>query len=216
MKKYLFFATLIFSLSEILAQGFNGAIQFKYTTQKDTNVNMYTVKNKKVRLDQFAKKGNNVEGSFLFDLNNNEIKFLNPKRKLWGKQESKTPQVINGQCVVTKGAATKTIAGMKCQEYTVKNTEENTAITYWITNGKYTFFAPMIKLWNRKDKQSIYFGQIKNLPEGAMPMLSEEKQLSDGRVLTKLEVLKIVNSVPADADLEIPAGYSKFDQADSK
>jgi hypothetical protein len=212
MKKILFFTTVFFSLTELIAQGFNGTIQFKYATQKDTTINMYMVKNKKVKLDQLSKKGNTVEGSFLFDLANNEIKFLNPKRKLWGKQKSETPQVINGQCVVTKGAGTKTIAGMKCSEYIVKNNEENTAITYWVTSGKFTFFMPLIKLWNRKDKQSIYFGQIKNLPEGSMPMMSEEKQLSDGKLLTKLEVIKVINTVPDDAALEIPAGYSKFDQ----
>jgi hypothetical protein len=114
--------------------------------------------------------------------------------------------------VVTKGAGSKTIAGIKCTEYVVKNNEENTVITYWVTNGKFNFFIPLIKLWNRKDKQSIYFGQIKNLPEGSMPMMSEEKQLSDGRLLTKLEVIKVINTVPDDAALEIPAGYSKFDQ----
>ena len=97
-----------------------------------------------VRLDQYGKKGN-VEGSFLFDLAGNEVKFLNPKRKLWGLQKSETPQVIRGTCQVTKGTATKTIANVKCTEYTVKNTDENTVITYWIAEGKYPFFAPLVK-----------------------------------------------------------------------
>jgi hypothetical protein len=85
-------------------------------------------------------------------------------------------------------------------------------ITYWISESKYTFFAPLVKLWNRKDKQSIYFGQIKGLPEGSMPLLSEEKQLSDGKLLTKLEVIKIVNTPPDDSNFNIPSDYSKFDQ----
>jgi hypothetical protein len=211
MKKILTFVTALFSLSQIIAQGFSGNIEFKYATQKDTTVNVYMVKNKLVRLDQYGKKGN-VEGSFIFDLAANEVKFLNPKRKLWGKQKSETPQVIRGQCVVIKGTTPKTIANIKCNEYTVKNSEENTVITYWITEGKYPFFAPLVKLWNRKDKQSIYFGQIKGLPEGSMPMLSEEKQLTDGKLLTKLEVTKIVNTPPEDSNFEIPEGYTKFDQ----
>jgi hypothetical protein len=165
-----------------------------------------------VKLDQYSKKGNTVEGSFLFDLAKNEIKFINPKRKLWGPQVSETPQLISGTCNVVKGAGAKTIAGAKCREYIVKNTTENTVITYWITENKYTFFMPLIKLWNRKDKQSIYFGQIKNLPEGSMPMMSEEKQLSDGKLLTRLEVIKVSNTVPDDSALEIPAGYNKFGQ----
>lgn len=211
MKKVLTFVSVFFSLTTILGQGFSGNIEFKYATQKDTTLNIYMVKNKLVRLDQFGKKGN-VEGSFIFDLTANEVKFLNPKRKLWGKQKSETPQVIRGQCVVTKGAVAKSISNVKCTEYTVKNSEENTVITYWIAEGKYPFFAPLVKLWNRKDKQSIYFGQIKGLPEGSMPFLSEERQLNDGKLLTRLEVTKMVNTPPDDSNFAIPEGYSKLDQ----
>jgi hypothetical protein len=196
----------------VFAQSFNGTIEFKYATQKDTTVNLYSVKNQKIRLDQFNKRDKAVEGSFLFDLVAKEVKFLNPKRKLWGFQRSETPQVVRGECVITKTNATKTIAGIKCNEYVVKNSAENTVVTYWITAGNYEFFAPLVKLWNRKDKQSVYFCQIKDLTPGAMPMLSEEKQLTDGKLMTRLEVVKISTTPPADAVLEVPASYSKFDQ----
>ena len=212
MKRLLTLCFVLVSLSSLIAQGFNGTIEFKYTTLKDTTVNLYSVKNKKVRLDQYSKKNNNVEGSFLFDLATNDVRFLNPKRKLWGTQKSETPQVVRGECVVSKGNTTKSVVGVKCQEYTVKNAAENTVITYWIADGKYTFFAPLVKLWNRKDKQSIYFSQIKGLGEGAMPLLSEEKQLTDGKLLTRLEVMKISTTAPDDATLEVPKGYTKFDQ----
>jgi hypothetical protein len=211
MRKIIILLTAFFSLSSLFAQNFNGNIEFKYSTQKDTTINIYMVKNKQVRLDQYGKKGN-VEGSFLFDLAANEVKFLNPKRKLWGFQKSETPQVIRGECVSTKGGASKKIAGVKCNEYIVKNVEENTSITYWITEGKYPFFAPLVTLWNRKDKQSIYFGQIKGLAEGSMPLLSEERKISDNKLLTRLEVTKFVNTPPSDDVFAIPEGYTKFDQ----
>lgn len=212
MKKFFFFTSVFFSLSHLIGQGFNGSIEFKYATLKDTSTNVYWVKDKVVKLDQYSKKGNNIEGSFIFDLAAGQIKFVNPKRKLWGNQKSETPQVVRGTCVVTNTGATKTVAGIKCTEYVVKNTEENTVITYWIGEGKFNFFAPLMKLRNGKDKQSIYFAQIKNLPEGNMPLLSEEKQLSDGKVLTKLEALKITKSIPEDASMTVPANYNKFDQ----
>lgn len=212
MKKIIPFLVFVLCISILRAQVFSGTIDFKYSTQKDTTNNIYMIKNKLVRLDQIGKKGN-VEGSFIFDLTANIVKFLNPKRKLWGTQKSETPQVIRGQCIVIKGASPKTVANVKCTEYTVKNAEENTVITYWIAEGnKYTFFGPLVKLWNRKDKQSIYYGQIKGIPEGSMPMLSEERQLTDGKLLTKLEVVKMLNSPPDDSNFAIPEGYSKFDQ----
>ncbi|WP_317899103.1 hypothetical protein [Aurantibacillus circumpalustris] len=211
MKKIIVFSSVFFGLSGLFAQNFSGNIEFKYATQKDTTHNIYIVKNKSVRLDQYGKKGN-IEGSFLFDLAGNEVKFLNPKRKLWGFQKSETPQVIRGTCISTKGSDSKTISGIKCVDYTVKNTDENTTITYWIAESKYPFFAPLVKLWNRKDRQSIYFGQIKGLPEGSMPLLSEERQVSDNKLLTKLEVVKFVSTPPTDDVFAIPEGYTKFDQ----
>ncbi|MDI1354018.1 MAG: DUF4412 domain-containing protein [bacterium] len=212
MKRLFTFLAALVLGSFLMAQNFNGVIEFRYTNQNDTTLNTYSVKGKKVRLDQYNKKTKTVEGSFLFDLDGAEVKFLNPKRKIWGSQKSETPQVIRGQCVVSKGNGIKTIAGIKCNEYVVKNSAENTVITYWISDSKYDFFPALVKLWNRKDKQSVYFSQIKIVGQGAMPMLSEEKQLTDGKLLTRLEVIKISTVVPDASTFEIPAGYSKLDQ----
>lgn len=194
------------------AQSFGGSIEFKYYTLKDTTVNVYNVKDKAVKLDQYGKRSGNVEGSFVFDLSANTIKFVNPKRKVWGEHHSETPPVIKGVCEVKKTSNTKTIQGAKCTEYVVKNTEENTSISYWISSGKYDFFVPLVKIWNRKDKQSIYFNQIKDLPAGSMPMLSEEKQISDNKLITRLEVSKIAKGNLEDSKLTVPADYKKFEQ----
>ncbi len=211
MKQLILLSCFFLSLFQAGAQGFSGSIEFKQYTQKDTFNNIYLVKSKLVKLNQFSKKSTNIEGSFIFDLAGNTIRFVNPKRKVWGEHKSETMPVIHGKCEVTKGSATKSVAGVKCLEYTVANTEENTSITYWIAENKFDFFLPLIKLWNRKDKQSIYFNQIKDLPEGSMPLYSEEKQISDGKLITKLEVTKINNKTPDDASLDVPPGYTKFD-----
>lgn len=195
-----------------LAQSFGGSIEFKQFTTRDTINNVYYVKDKTVKLDQYGKKSGSVEGSFIFDLAANTIKFVSPKRKVWGEHHSETAPVIRGVCEVKKTANTKTIQGAKCTEYTVKNTDENTIISYWIAVGKYEFFNPLVKLWNRKDKQSIYYNQITNLPLGTMPMLSEEKQISDGKLITRLEVVKISKNPVEEANLTIPADYKKFEQ----
>jgi hypothetical protein len=213
MKKILLLASACVWTLCTIAQSFNGTIDFKYSTARDTTYNVYIVKDKLVKLDQFGKKSGAVEGSFIFDLNTNGIKFVNPKRKVWGEHKSETPAVVKGKCEVTKGKDSKTIQGIKCTDYTVKNTEENTTITYWISSGeRFDFFIPVLKLWNRKDKQSVYFNQITGLPEGSMPMMSEEKSLSDGKILTKLEVVKITKKVPEDASLKVPDDYTKFDK----
>lgn len=196
----------------INAQSFGGTIEFKLYNAKDTMHNVYNVKGKNVKLDQFAKKSTTIEGSFVFDLNNNTIKFVHPKRKVWGEHKSEIPPVIKGKCEVTKTKNTKKLLGVKCTEYVVKNTEENTTISYWITDGNYEFFSPMVKLWNRKDKQSVYYNQLTGLSKGALPLLSEEKQISDGKLISKLEMIKITKAALDDNQISIPADYKKFEE----
>jgi len=205
--------TLLFVLSTVnyFAQ-FGGAVDFKYYTVRDTTLNTYWVKANKIKLDQYAKKGNNViEGSFIFDIKEKTIKFVNPKRKVWGDQKSEIPPVLKGKCSVSKGKG-KTINDIKCTEYIVKNVEENTIITYYITSEGYDFFMPMMELWNRKDKQSIYFGKIKGLPKGSMPVLSEERLIAENKFVSKLEITKLSKSDVEDAKLMVPSDYKKFDQ----
>lgn len=195
------------------SQSFVGNIDFKYFNQKDTGNYVYWVKGNKIKLDQNSKKTpGNIDGSFVFDLNEKKVYFVNPKRKVWGEQKSELPPIIRGACDVQKTSNSKTIQGYKCLEYVVRNNTENTEISYWIAQeGKFDFFVPMLILWNRKDKQSIYFNQIKGLPAGSMPLLSEERQISDKKILTKLEVVKISNTPPDDGKLQIPADYEKFE-----
>jgi len=205
--------TLLFVLNTVnyFAQ-FSGAVDFKYFTVRDTTLNAYWVKGNKIKLDQYAKKGNNlIEGSFIFDIKEKTIKFVNPKRKVWGDQKSEIPPVLKGKCVVSKGKS-KTINDVKCTEYIVKNTEENTIITYYIASEGHDFFVPMMELWNRKDKQSIYFGKIKGLPKGSMPFLSEERLIAEDKFVSKLEITKLSKSDIDDSKLMVPADYKKFDQ----
>eukprot|EP01012_Entosiphon_sulcatum_P066326 TRINITY_DN95518_c0_g1_i1.p1 TRINITY_DN95518_c0_g1~~TRINITY_DN95518_c0_g1_i1.p1 ORF type:complete len:214 (-),score=35.56 TRINITY_DN95518_c0_g1_i1:39-680(-) len=204
-------ASLTLAVASV-AQNFEGTIEFKMETNKDTTTNIYYVKGNDVKLDQIGRKSGKVEGSFVFDLSSNQIKYVNPVRKVWGEHKSETAPAIQGSCVASKSGAIKTIQGQKCTEYVVKNTEENTEIAYWIAPGKYDFFVPMVKAWNRKDKQSIYFNQIKDLPKGSMPFLSEERTLSDGKLVSKLEVSKITKGTIDASKLAIPADYKKFEQ----
>jgi hypothetical protein len=204
-------ASLTLAVASV-AQDFEGTIEFKMETNKDTTTNIYYVKGNDVKLDQIGRKSGKVEGSFVFDLSTKQIKYVNPVRKVWGEHKSETTPAIQGSCISSKSGTIKTIQGQKCTEYVVKNTEENTEIAYWIAPGKYDFFAPMVKAWNRKDKQSIYFNQIKDLPKGSMPFLSEERTLSDGKLVSKLEVSKINKGTIDASKLAIPADYKKFEQ----
>jgi len=211
MKRSLLHFFFAVSFTSLVAQNFVGSIDFVQITPKDTSSNVYWVKEDMIKLDQMSKKDKGVEGSFLINLKTSNIKFISPKRKLWGNQKSEVPSVNKGTFEVVKGKNTKKIAGYTCSEHIVKNTEENTVITYWIAEGNFDFFLKMLKLWNRKDKQSVYYAQIKNIPIGCMPMLSEEKNISDGKLISKLEVTKIDKKIPTASTFVIPSVYTKFE-----
>lgn len=202
---------IFFLITFVSFAQFEGVIEFKMQTKKDTTINIYYIKSDHIKLDQLGKKSGKVEGSFVFDLTNKQIKFVNPGRKVWGEHKSETPAVIKGTCEVTKTKNVKTVLGRKCNEYIVKNTEENTQISYWICTEKFDFFVPMVRLWNRKDKQSIYFNQIKDLPKGAMPLASYETSI-DGKVVSILEMTKIDKKTLELTQVSVPADYKKFEQ----
>ncbi|GAB4201063.1 MAG: hypothetical protein Fur0023_05080 [Bacteroidia bacterium] len=212
LKNYLWWFCLLASYS-FAQNSFVGKIEFLYY-QRDTTKNVYWVKEPYVRLDQYSKNNDGtLEGSFLFNLSNKDIKMLSHRRKLWNIHKSTVPPVIKGQCEVIQTKNTKKIEGLTCTEYIVKNTTEDIEISYWIyENGNYTFFQPLLNLWNRKDKQSVYFNQIKNLPKGAVPLLSVEKQISTGKILSKLETVKITPQKLNEDDFQVPANYKKFEE----
>lgn len=211
MKKIIL-SIALFAFTTVAFAQFEGSIEFRMETKKDTTTNIYYVKGNNVKLDQIGKKSGKVEGSFVFDLAAKSIKFVNPARKVWGDHKSETPPTINGTCEITKVKTTKMVAGKMCTEYVVKNSAENTMITYWVASEKYDFFVPLVKLWNRKDKASIYFNQIKDLPKGSMPMLSIETTLDGKTNVGKLEVIKIEKKSIDAATVTVPADYKKFEQ----
>jgi hypothetical protein len=217
MKKIALFLSALSVSAISLAQVFEGTISFKMEDKKDTTNNIYHVKGNIVKLDQKGKKSGKVEGSFVYDLTAKTVKFVNPARKLWGETKSQIPVAIKGTPVVEKTKNVKTLCGLKCTEYTVTNPDENTKISYWIytpdkKGKKFSFFMPMVELMNRKEKASTYWRQIKGLPEGSIPMMSIETNISDGKQVGKLEMLKVEAKPLTTADVSIPADYKKFEE----
>ena len=185
-------AMIAFSFTAI-AQSFEGVIEFKKSTTIDTTSYVYTVKNNMVRIDEIGSKSRKVEGSFLVDLDAKTMKFLNHDRKLYGDQNTPASPVIKGTCTVKKGQNVKNLQGFKCVEYIVTNNEEATQITYYIADGKFSFFEKLLRQLNRKEKSAIYFLQTRQrelLPHvGAGGVHEDEARLT--RVRARLDDLDL-------------------------
>jgi len=111
---------------------------------------------------------------------------------------------------VKKGENTKTIQGYKCQEYIVTNADENTKITYWVAQDKFTFFEKLLRQLNRKDKSSVYYLLLPDI-KNAFPMMSTQTDMT-GKPQVTLEVTKITKK-EVDASLfKVPEKYNKFEK----
>lgn len=210
MKK-LFFTTVLLFLAAATSfpQSFEGVIEFRESRIADTIDRVYYIKGDKVRLDEIGKKSGKVEGSFIVNLKTNSMISISHDRKLFIEHGSGSPAIMNGKAEITKTKKTKKIHGYNCTEYIVKNTEDNTQITYWIANGKFDFFLKLLKVLNRKDKSVIYYQQLKGV-EGMFPFLSSQVNLETGKEEVKMEVTKIQKKTLDTNLFEIPKDYQKF------
>jgi len=209
--KILSVVAMVFAFSlTVSAQSFEGTIEFKKITPSDTVSYVYTVKGNKVRIDEIGSKSHKIEGTFLVDLDAKTMISLNHERKLYMDNPTPAAPVIKGTCVVKKGQNVKNIQGYKCTEYTVTNNDENTQITYWLADGKFTFFEKLLRILNRKDKSSVYFLQIPDV-KNMFPMLSIQTDIN-GKETTRLEVTKITKKEVDASIFEMPKGYNKFEK----
>jgi hypothetical protein len=207
------FATIVALLAfagMATAQSFEGVIEFKRQSSTDTINYIYYVKNNKVRIDEIGAKSGKVTGSFIGDLKENKMISLSHERKMWIDKSIPSPAKITGAPVVSKTKNTRKIQGYKCTEYTVKNKDENTQISYWIAYSKFDFFVPLLKLLNYKQKFSSYYLQLTGV-EGGFPMLAIESSM-DNKEKGRLEVTKVQKKVMDATLFEIPKGYQEFKQ----
>lgn len=193
-----------------IAQGFEGVIEFKKFSPLDTNSYVYYIKGENVRIDEIGAKSHKVEGTFLIALDAKTMKSLNHDRKLYMDQKTPAAPAMTGTCDVKKGTEVKNLQGYKCTQYIVTNKDEGTVITYYLADGKFTFFEKLLRQLNRKEKSSMYFLQIKDT-KNMFPMLSVQTDMT-GKETGRLEVTKITKKEIDGSMFEIPKGYNKFEK----
>ncbi|MFZ5554711.1 MAG: DUF4412 domain-containing protein [Bacteroidota bacterium] len=190
------------------AGDFEGVIEFSKKTGSTEVKYKYYVKGDKVRIEDFGTDGS-LQGVMLVDMKTNKVIGLNPDRKLY-MDVPNNRQRKDMAVSVEKTGNTKSIAGYTCSEWKVTCDEDDRVITYWMGEGKFNFFIPMLKTLNRADKLSTYFIKLTGA-EGLFPMLGEEKK-KDGTLITTLKVTSVKIQTLAATQFEIPKGYSKYDK----
>ena len=211
MKKHLFKITifsLLLMVSHYSNAQFQGSIQFEKTVGS-MNINYkYYVKENKVRIEEISASGV-IEGIQLVDIKENKVFAISPERKLYLEAPVRRPSA-DMKVAVNKTEKVKTILGQDCQQIIVINKEQDRKIIYWVTEGNYSFFIPLLESLNRKEKQALYYLKIKGL-NNYWPMKSLEYVLSTGDLVSEM-VTKIIDETEQSTSLfEIPNDYSKFE-----
>lgn len=197
----------------LIDKQFEGSINFIQKTFNDTTFYVYYVKGRKVRIDikESSNKSNSIENYLLFDLDNKSVIAISPNRKLFIPLQTKQfKKADDKKFVIVKSNNKKVINGYQCYQWRVKNTEQNTEITYWVASENFTFFEDLLKLWNRTEKLAVFYLQIPEI-YGYFPMESIERTLLRDEKM-KLLVTGIKKN-KVDINLfKIPTDYKSYDQ----
>ena len=187
---------------------FQGEINFEKTAGA-ININYkYFVNNDIVRIEEINNEGI-IDGIQILNLKEKKVYALSPERKLFLEAPTRRP-TAEMKLDIKKTGKTKSILGKTCEEIIVINKAQDRKIVYWVTEGDYSFFIPMLETLNRKEKQAIYYLKIKDM-DGYWPMKSSEFVLSTGDLVSEL-VTKVITRGEMDQSLfEIPADYTKFE-----
>ncbi|CAN5331889.1 hypothetical protein BH09BAC5_BH09BAC5_02590 [soil metagenome] len=191
------------------AQNFEGIIEFKKITDKKEVNYVYYVKGDKVRIDEFTPGTRNVEASFILGLKDSSMVYLDHEKKIWGTRKPSPPTAAPAGCVVSSTKNSKILFGYKCIETQVENKSDSASISYFIAAGKFSFFAPMMKLLNRQERFSTYLKAV-TLKDGSMPLLAIEKDLN-GNEIGRLEVTRLEQKSLVDGMFDTPKDYRRVE-----
>jgi len=208
MKQTIALFAFCLSFTIVNAQ-FEGVIKFKkYKTTETINYTYY-VKGDKVRIDEFGKE-DKLKGIMLIDSKKEDVTALSPERKLY-MDATNSRQPAKSETKVTKTSKKQKVNGQDCTEWFVINEKEGLLVTYQVIDeAKYSFFEPMLRTLNRKDRLSKYWLDIPGI-ENRFTMVGVEKY-ADGKQKVKLEVVEIKEEKIDDKLFDIPSDYVKFEK----
>lgn len=197
------------TLASTAVAQFSGNIEFKKTVGKIVVTYKYFVSGDNVRLEEINENGN-IDGIQIMNLKTETVVALSPDRKMYMDVPNKRPST-ELTVKVNKTGATKTIAGLKCTEIVVTSEEKDRKVVYWVTDGNYDFFVPMLKTINRKENQAMFYLKIPGM-DGKFPVLSQEYVLSSGALVSELTTVSVTKGSVDASQFKIPSDYSKFER----
>ncbi|MFM1876344.1 MAG: hypothetical protein RL266_2081 [Bacteroidota bacterium] len=193
-----------------VAQGFEGSIYFTKSNMMDVVQYAYHVKGNMVRIDEMVEGSDKLVATLLVNLETGEMVALSHERNLWMKRPNKEEETTAGGAEVKQGQLERSIQGMNCSQYRVRDKAADREVMYWVTEGDYSFFPKLLNILKRKDNFSTYYLQMDGL-DNKLPLMAEENTLLREKK-GFLQVDKIEKKKLADSLFQIPAGFEKVER----
>lgn len=206
---YLLMAMLLIS-NGLFAQGFEGSIYFTKSNMVEVTKYAYHVKGNKVRIDEMVEGSEKLVAALLVDLETGEMTALSHDRKLYLKRPKGAEVSVPAGLEIKSGQLEKSIAGRNCKQYRVKSRELDSEVSFWVTEGDFSFFPTLLSILRRKDNFSRFYLGMPEL-DGLFPMSAEEYTLLRDRK-GFLQVDEMTTTKLDDSIFAIPAGYQKVDK----
>lgn len=206
-KIMLFFLASIFYATSF-AQSFEGSFTFIKETLSDTVYYKYFVKKDKIRIDEYNKL-QILTKTYFVSTSDKSITVADPERQLYASLPSK-PEVEyeRPQYRIIKSSNYKVINGYKCYQWRVRNSVQNTEVTYWVAKDNFNFYDELLESLNSYEKSHSFFLVLPNT-DGVMPMLVVERTLLRDEKL-RMYVSNIEPETLSDSVFEVPSNYISY------
>jgi len=199
--------TLVSSFS--FGQNFEGEISVVKKTLSDTLYYSYSIKNDKVKVDEYDKY-KRLQKSYIINTKDSSLFAINYNQKVYTKVAvDKSHTFPKSNRTVINTGVFKYINGYKCYQWRVRDFSTNTEMAYWVPENNFNFFMPMVYLWNSVEEDFGYYLSLPAKVQG-MPLLTESRTLlRDDK--GSYSVVSIDKKSIQDSEFEIPATFSFFE-----
>lgn len=199
---------LVFSFVTLMANPFEGVIYFKKTDNENVTYFRYYVKDNLIRIED-VNEGGVLNGILLIDMEKGSLKMLSCSSQMY-IDVPKSPECKSPKVKIDRTGEVKMINGRECELWKVENTEDRTHFEYWVHEGSYPFFTPMLKMLNRNDKIALAWNSLM-IGDDFFPYVGIEYS-STSKVLTRIDLIEIHEKELDLKIFDIPQNYSLFER----
>ncbi|HPD96428.1 MAG: DUF4412 domain-containing protein [Bacteroidales bacterium] len=205
--KILLIFLLLPSVSLPNVANFEGKIKLVKESIYDTLVLNLLVKGDWIRMDEFNSNGE-LNQSFLINLKNEKIYALSFAKKQYAELEQTSTSLTTSNLEVIKSPNSKEINGTVCNQWRVKDKNNNTVVTYWMSRQHFDFFPILVDVLSKSQTPLSILSTLPN-SSNIFPM-EVVSRTNLRKFMESIRVVKIENKSLPKQDFIIPKNFREL------